>query len=709
MKKLLFIAAIAGMVLAGCTKDIKDDVKKLQIDVRELQNAFNVLKQQFDSKAMISAVTPLANNAGWKIDFTGGTTSSIEIKNGTNGVTPLIEVRVNSDGSTSIWYNITGSYPESGWVNTGVNIKGATGATGATGSTGATGATGPQGPAGITPAIRVVDNGDNTFTIQYNVTWDESIPGYDPAEWKDAGSPIPASPTVILSIVNNDALGTVTFNVDNGTAIPDVYEFAKFSTAARIEIISYGDIYVTAGGTADIIFRVNPSNASVPMGSGAAIDKWALDEIGTRVSYVTAPTEFTLVSVLPDGSLTGQYIAKVKSNGIYPTTPDYIMALVLNVNSAANPILVSSAPFVLTTVPEVIAIAGGFNHSLALKSDCTVWAWGYNNHGQIGDGTTTSRAKPVRVPGLTGVIAIAAGYNHSLVLKNDGTVWAWGRNDSGQLGDGTNTDKTAPVQVLGLTGITTIVSTHSDHSFALKSDNTVWAWGRGSYGEIGDGTNTNRSTPVDITSFTGTLTAISSGSYHSMALRGDGTVLAWGWNAESQLGDGTTTNSNIPVQVPGLTNVAKITASYKQSFIIKSSGDAYAWGYNSYGQLGDGTSGAGTSSANKNTPVLVNTISNVKEIAGGTQHSMALRGNNTVWAWGYNYYGQLGDGTNTDKSSPVQVLTGVTAIASGGYHSMALKSDGTVWTWGENAEGQLGDGTSGYANSKSTPVLVVFP
>ncbi len=201
----------------------------------------------------------------------------------------------------------------------------------------------------------------------------------------------------------------------------------------------------------------------------------------------------------------------------------------------------------------VTAIAAGRGHSVALKSDGTVWAWGDNGNGQLGNGTTTNATFAVKVNNLTGVTAIAAGEEDSLALKSNGTVWAWGKNNVGQLGNGTTTDSSVPVQVSNLTGVTAIATGlglgSAGHSLAIKSDQTVWAWGANGYGELGNGTTTNSSVPVQVSNLTG-ATAIAVGD-HSLALKSDGTLTAWGRNSDGQLGNGGFTNTNIPVQVWG--------------------------------------------------------------------------------------------------------------------------------------------------------------
>jgi len=232
-------------------------------------------------------------------------------------------------------------------------------------------------------------------------------------------------------------------------------------------------------------------------------------------------------------------------------------------------------------------IAAGLYHSITLKSDGTVWTWGDNQHGQLGDGTATDRTTPVQVQGLTGVVAIAGGSYHSLALKSDGTVWAWGSNSSGQLGNGTTTKSYTPMQVQGLTGVVAIAA-GGKHSLALKSDGTVWAWGDNWYGQLGNGTTTNRFTPVQVQGLTGVV-AIAGGYYHTIALKQDGTVWTWGYNWYGQLGDGTSSpHRTTPVQVQGLTGVVAIAGGYYHTVALKQDGTVWTWGSDSYGQLGDG-------------------------------------------------------------------------------------------------------------------------
>ena len=299
---------------------------------------------------------------------------------------------------------------------------------------------------------------------------------------------------------------------------------------------------------------------------------------------------------------------------------------------------------------SVTAIEAGGSHSLALKSDGSVVAWGDNVTGQLGDGTNTASNTPVQVSGLTNnVIAIVAGSDHSLALKSDGSVVAWGDNATGQLGNGTNTASNTPVQVSGLTSGVIAIASGSDHSLALKSDGSVVAWGDNLSGQLGNGNNNSSNSPVAVSGLTSGVIAIASGSDHSLALKSDGSVVTWGDNLSGQLGNGNNNSSNSPVAVSGLTSgVTAIAGGGDHSLALKNDGSVVAWGDNQLGQLGNGNNIA------SNTPVQVSGLTDAEAIATGGNHSLALKSDGTAWAWGDNQFGQLGDGTNSTSNAPVQ-------------------------------------------------------
>ena len=241
------------------------------------------------------------------------------------------------------------------------------------------------------------------------------------------------------------------------------------------------------------------------------------------------------------------------------------------------------------------------------------------------------------------------------------TAAAWGGNASGELGNGSTTDSSTPVPVSSLSGVTAIAG-GKIYSLALRGDGTVWAWGHNGYGQLGNGSNTNSSTPVQVAGLSG-VTAVAGGNVHSLALRADGTVWAWGDNLFGQMGNSTMPDSSTPVQVAGLSGVTAIASGGFHSLALRGDGKVWAWGENLNSTMPDSS-----------TPVQVAGLSGITAIAAGQSHSLALRGDGSVWAWGWNLYGQLGNGSTTDSSTPVQVagLSGVTAVAGGYVHSLAL-------------------------------------
>ena len=236
-------------------------------------------------------------------------------------------------------------------------------------------------------------------------------------------------------------------------------------------------------------------------------------------------------------------------------------------------------------------VAAGDYHTIELKSDGTVVAWGDNGYGQLGDGSTTRRLAPTPVPGLNGVTAIAVGWHHTVALMSDGTVVAWGNNGYGQLGDNSTTSSLTPTPVPGLSGVTAIAA-GGRHTVALKSDGTLVAWGDNGEGQIGDGNTTtfSRLTPTPVAGKLRGVTAIAAGGAHTVALKSDGSVVAWGRNGVGQLGDGSTTNRRDPISVPGLSGVTAIAAGGYHTAALKNDGTTVAWGDYSYGLRNDGSS-----------------------------------------------------------------------------------------------------------------------
>ncbi|MFC4303180.1 S-layer homology domain-containing protein [Cohnella boryungensis] len=333
-------------------------------------------------------------------------------------------------------------------------------------------------------------------------------------------------------------------------------------------------------------------------------------------------------------------------------------------------------------------IAMGYYHSLSLLSDGTVYSWGQNTKGQLGDGTTGGRKVPTKVADLSRVKAVATGIRSSYAMQEDGTLWAWGMNENGQLGDGTSTNRTKPVLIAGISGVRAISTGVSYHTLALTDDGKVWAWGKNDSGELGDGTTIQRDTPVQVSGLTDVV-AIAAGGWHSMALKSDGTVWTWGNNEFGELGDGSLVNRSVPHQI-AISEVTAISAGNSHSLAVKADGTVWSWGMNTWGMLGDGTS------SNRSLPVQTIGVGDVKAVSGGGHHSYALTNQGDVWAWGFNNYGEMGDGTLITRYAPINItaLKDIAAIAAGGFSGTAMETDGTVWGWGSNGSGELGDNTT---------------
>ena len=366
----------------------------------------------------------------------------------------------------------------------------------------------------------------------------------------------------------------------------------------------------------------------------------------------------------------------------------------------------------ITDATAITATSGNSHHkgfTCAIRQTGTIKCWGDNSSGQLGNGQTTgSSPVPVEVLGITDATTIATGGGYTCAIRQTGTITCWGNNDDGQLGNGqTTSSSSVPVEVLGITNATTItaVSTYNQggHACALRLTGSIACWGNNTYGQLGNGTETNSSVPVEVLGITDATTIRTSGN-HTCALLQTGTIKCWGNNEYGQLGNGTETNSSVPVEVLGITDATTITRSGGHTCALLQTGTIKCWGDNSSGQLGNGTE------TNSSVPVEVLGITDPAAIAVGSWYSggytCALLQTGTIKCWGNNEYGQLGNGTETNSSVPVEVLgiTDATAIAVGGGYICALRLTGSIACWGNNTSGQLGNGTE---TNSSVPVEVL--
>jgi len=430
----------------------------------------------------------------------------------------------------------------------------------------------------------------------------------------------------------------------------------------------------------------------------------------------------------------------------------------------ANSGTVTANPTPLLVAGTYTQMAAGFSHSLGLRADGTLWAWGGNQHGQLGNlinsGTGTANPTPMLVTGT--YTQVAAGFYYSLGLRADGSLYAWGDNYNGELGNSTNIgiDTANPTPTV-VAGIYTQVATGEAHCLALRADGSLYAWGYNYYGQLGNPTSTGIAvfTPTLVagtymrvaagkdyslglrtdgslyawgynydgelgnttnngsgnanptpTKLAGTYTQMAAGDNHSLGLQADGTLCAWGYNRDGQLGTATNSGTPNPNPTPTATGTALVTRSLAMGasfgLAVKGDGTLWAWGDNAYGQLGIDITTARTSR-----PVQVGTATDWVMVAAGEYHSLGLRADGSLYAWGWNNYGQLGSptnsGTNTATPTPQLVAGTYTQIAAGVYHSLGLRADGSLYAWGDNQYGQLGSPTnSGTSTANPTPAPI---
>lgn len=290
-------------------------------------------------------------------------------------------------------------------------------------------------------------------------------------------------------------------------------------------------------------------------------------------------------------------------------------------------------------------ISAGQEHICAVKNDGSVWCWGRNNYFQLADGTNITRIRPVQAAGISNAVAVDSGMEHNCALTTAGAVLCWGRNNYGQLGDGSLLDRDHPVAAIGLEQGVAAISVGAQYSCAVLQNGGARCWGRNDYGELGDGTTVDRYLPTAVNDSGTSYRAISAGGNHTCGRTSAGQAKCWGYNGSGQIGNGTTNTRLSPTAVDGL-------------------------------------------------------ASGVTQIAAGSDHSCALRGSSQMKCWSYNSYYQLGDGTTTTRTLPVDVANlggGLASLALGTSSSCVRTSDGRGKCWGLGHYGQLGNGTVSYS------------
>ena len=305
----------------------------------------------------------------------------------------------------------------------------------------------------------------------------------------------------------------------------------------------------------------------------------------------------------------------------------------------------------------------GGDFSIAIKEDGSVWTWGHYQ-------------SPSKVE-IDDVISVSSGATHMLAIKNDGSLWAWG---SAPLGPvlGVDTDVSSSNTLLKVMDDVVAASAGYVHNLVITSDGSLWAWGDNRYGQIGDGTTEDRITPIKIMD---NVIGISVGRYFSLAIKEDHSLWAWGWNRYGQIGDGTTEDRTTPIKI--MDDVIEVDAGDRHSLAIKSDGSLWAWGDNSNGALGNGAE-SGSYAPITPTKIMDDVIMASAQGDQGFGHSHAIKSDGSLWSWGSNEMGRLGDGTTEDRFSPIKVMDDVIGVSAGGSLCLALKADGSLWGWGYN-------------------------
>ena len=424
----------------------------------------------------------------------------------------------------------------------------------------------------------------------------------------------------------------------------------------------------------------------------AVRDKSGKPVSGTTVNGTeTTDSDGRAILYLPNGNhgITASYSGQAESTVITVNNAATSAELVLG-GSQGN------TDYDFTPAGEITQIAAGDSHSAAVTKDGDLYMWGANGSGQLGIQSNVDSNIPVKVNNSSSTLPeksvkyVALGSYHSAAITKDGSLYMWGYNNYGQLGNGSTTNSYTPVKIMENVAA---VSLGSYHSAAITKDGSLYMWGYNNYGQLGNGSTTYSYTPVKIME---NVATVSLGAWHSAAITKDGSLYMWGYNNYGQLGNGSSGNyekSVSPIKI--MENVAAVSLGRWRSAAITKDGSLYMWGWNRFGELGNGTTNELTR------PQRV--AANVQSVELGNYHTTAVSKDGGLYTWGYNNYGQLGNGTTNNSYTPVKIMSDVVSSAGGSHHTIALKKNGTVYTWGDNEYGELGNGNK---SNQTSPVAI---
>lgn len=478
---------------------------------------------------------------------------------------------------------------------------------------------------------------------------------------------------------------------------------ARVDTNGLVTAVTRGTVFVTAvnDGTSGVVQIDVVPGALFTSVIGVVQNVDGTPAPGLTVTIPgQAPTaltdlqgRFTIPNVVAGSTTLGLLVQSAGPTGPLAATVEGLVPLPGGITDSG--VLLLEPVRAVVTPP----FAGGGFHALAIKKNGTLWAWGQNAVGQLGDGTFENRANPVQVGTDSDWAFVAAGERHTLALKKDGSLWGWGDNSYGQLGLSVFSVE-LPARLFPGNDWSAMVAGRR-HSVFLKTDGTLWVAGRNDAGQLGIG-NTTDSYQIVQVGTSSNWSKIAAGSEHTLALQKDGSLWAWGANFSGQLGDGTSTAlKTLPTRAGAATDWSALAAGRDHSIALKVDGTLWAWGGNTYGQIADSLR-----VIFRNLPTRVGNSSDWTAIAAGLNHSLVVKQDKSLWAWGWNYLGQLGQGTSSDLATnlvPIAAGSAWAAVAAGQEFNLALAADGSIWTWGANDEAQL---ARGYSSTRTEPAQI---
>lgn len=490
---------------------------------------------------------------------------------------------------------------------------------------------------------------------------------------------------------------------NSADATVTVYPVLELSPAESYVLSGETVIFEATGGYGAYTYSVlsgggtfSGSTYSATGAAGPSIVR-VTDALGNTASAVVTVYGYTMVGgggvSATTGSTTYGHSCGIRSDGTL-----WCWGSNANGQLGDGTLIARTYPVRVGTGSDWSFVATGNTHTCATRTDGTLWCWGNNSSGRLGDGTSTQRTTPTRIGTASDWFTVAAGNTHTCAIKTTGTLWCWGANSNYQLGLGDTATRTSPVQVGSVNTWSAVVATSSNSNCARRSDGTLWCWGSNTTGVLGQGNTTTLTALVQVSPGVTTWSELAAGYAHVCATRTDGTLWCWGRNSLGQLGDNSTTQRTSPTQIGAAIGAwSRVTGGAEHTCATRTTGELYCWGKNAYGQLGDGAT------TNRNTPTRVGTATDWVRLGAGPEHTCASKADGTLHCWGWNGFGQLGSTGTTSVVKPVRAITGATGtVASDQGHSCATLADGTVRCWGWNSQHMLSDGTT---VNKTRPVM----